>query len=546
MVESSASDGSRARSGRALAILCALMGATALVRFAFNVEHYWFLLDDAFISFRYASNLVGGHGLVWNPGEYVEGYTNFLWVILVAGGMLAGLQPEGFSALLSIACALGLLATLIRFSAGRESLRDPFVWLPLLALASSRTFAAWSTSGMETMLFALLVVGANLRFVVERERAERERAEREDAARSPMGSIALFTLATLTRPEGGLFTFVAGVFFLADALRGRRRFASLCLWCLPWFVVIGSHFLWRHAYYGYWLPNTFYAKVNGIWLEQGLHFFEIFQQDYKFLYFLPFALLAVAGWRSFAHLYLANVILVYSGYLLLIGGDRFEFRPLVAVLPLFYWLVCEGLRWIHDQGWRRGGAQGRALLALSALCAILLVGITEHGSRHYAAFANRYGIESLQSARFYGQRRSEEGRFLASQIEQGVLPDDLLLCAGGAGALPYYTRWPTLDYRGLNDPVIAHEGVGPRAIIGHEHYASRQYMEKRGVEVFDVRNQLVVSGDPTRFRGKRPSKNRIRWPLHAVRLEDGKSMVFGTTVSEEDLRKRFGKRRLLF
>lgn len=42
--------------------------------------------DDPFISFRYAQQLVVGNGLVYNPGERLEGYTNFLWTILIAGG----------------------------------------------------------------------------------------------------------------------------------------------------------------------------------------------------------------------------------------------------------------------------------------------------------------------------------------------------------------------------------------------------------------------------------------------------------------------------
>ncbi|HMJ10771.1 MAG TPA: hypothetical protein VK524_05155, partial [Polyangiaceae bacterium] len=48
---------------------------------------WWFrtLFDDAFISFRYAQNLVHGRGLVFNVGERVEGYTNFLWVLVLAG-----------------------------------------------------------------------------------------------------------------------------------------------------------------------------------------------------------------------------------------------------------------------------------------------------------------------------------------------------------------------------------------------------------------------------------------------------------------------------
>ena len=46
------------------------------------------LSDDAFISFRYAHNVVDGHGLVFNSGEYVEGYTNLLWTLLMAFGMI--------------------------------------------------------------------------------------------------------------------------------------------------------------------------------------------------------------------------------------------------------------------------------------------------------------------------------------------------------------------------------------------------------------------------------------------------------------------------
>jgi len=177
---------------------------------------------------------------------------------------------------------------------------------------------------------------------------------------------------------------------------------------------------------------------------------------------------------------------------------------------------------------------------------VILVGVTEHGSRRYAAFANRFGVESLQSARFYSERRSEEGRFLASQIEKGLLPDDLVLCAGGAGALPYYTGWPTVDYFGLIDPVIAHQEVRRRGTIAHEHVASRKYMEERGVVVFDLRNHLVVTGDPLRFKGRKPVKRLVRWTLHAVQLEAGRSMIFATTVSEEELIALFGKQRLLF
>ena len=55
---------------------------------------HWFTVDDAYISFRYAANLVAGHGLVYNPGEAIEGYTNFLWTLIVAAGLPLGIAAH--------------------------------------------------------------------------------------------------------------------------------------------------------------------------------------------------------------------------------------------------------------------------------------------------------------------------------------------------------------------------------------------------------------------------------------------------------------------
>jgi arabinofuranosyltransferase len=52
-----------------------------------------FTVDDSYISFRYARNLARGLGLVYNAGEHIEGYTNFFWTVLLAGGIRIGLDP---------------------------------------------------------------------------------------------------------------------------------------------------------------------------------------------------------------------------------------------------------------------------------------------------------------------------------------------------------------------------------------------------------------------------------------------------------------------
>lgn len=44
---------------------------------------FWtFTIDDVFISLRYAKNAARGFGLVFNPGERVEAFTNLLWTLI--------------------------------------------------------------------------------------------------------------------------------------------------------------------------------------------------------------------------------------------------------------------------------------------------------------------------------------------------------------------------------------------------------------------------------------------------------------------------------
>ena len=83
-----------------------------------------FVIDDAFISFRYAQNLNDGHGLVFNPGERVEGYSNLLWVLLTAFGMKLGLTRLLWARILGTGAMAGVLALapgIVRILAARAT-----------------------------------------------------------------------------------------------------------------------------------------------------------------------------------------------------------------------------------------------------------------------------------------------------------------------------------------------------------------------------------------------------------------------------------------
>ncbi|MCY3901568.1 MAG: hypothetical protein OXF76_00280 [Caldilineaceae bacterium] len=121
-----------------------------LVLLAWHSSVAWFLTDDAFISFRYTRNLLEGHGLVFNPGERVEGYTNFLWILeLAAIWGLFGIRPEHAAPWLSVAYTVATIAAILWWVARLPSLqyRGLTSWMTLGLLCSNAIFAVWTSSG---------------------------------------------------------------------------------------------------------------------------------------------------------------------------------------------------------------------------------------------------------------------------------------------------------------------------------------------------------------------------------------------------------------
>ena len=112
------------------------------------LQQSW-ICDDAFLSFRYAEHFSTGRGLVFNEGEYVEGYSNFLWTILLAMGMLIGLSPEVVSILLGVLFFAGTFFMCTRIGNGMVT---------TCALAGMLHIRIFATAGLESSMFWLLLV----------------------------------------------------------------------------------------------------------------------------------------------------------------------------------------------------------------------------------------------------------------------------------------------------------------------------------------------------------------------------------------------------
>ncbi len=233
------------------------------------------VLDDAYISFRYARNLATGRGLAFNPGEHVEGYTNFSWVLLAALAERLGLASPWVMPLLGLIAGIALVA--FGFASARSIAREeggdapPFAGVPAACvIAASPTLASYAGTGLETALYALLATVTSVAIA------------RRRAVPFALASAAAF----LTRPEGALLGFVGVAAFVATREWKKLAVAGSLLG-----AIVIPYLAWKEVYFGSITPNTLAAKPPD--LRAGLSYVGWALPEISGL-----VVAAVLAWRS--------------------------------------------------------------------------------------------------------------------------------------------------------------------------------------------------------------------------------------------------------
>jgi arabinofuranosyltransferase len=499
-----------------MAAVAGLLAAGCVALFVWENRTLVPQIDDAYISFRYARNLVEGQGLVFNPGERVEGFTNLSWTLLIAAALRLGLQAEPAAHLLGLLCgAASLLLTWmlarVDLPPGRAHpcLAGAAPWLVLCTVA----FPLWSVSGMETPLFAATVAWALLGYL---------------RGRMLWCTIAL-AAATLTRPEGAL---AAAVLLGAFALRGKAVSGRTALPAAAYALFLLALTAFRLVYYGAPLPNTFYAKVGGIPLDDGLVYAADFLVDGAIFLLVP-ALVSTV-YRP-AHRATGALILAFIFYCVAIGGDTFwDSRMLVVALPPLAAMSVHGCAWAWQRSPRQAAVLAYGLAAFvvwsllgKAAGGVLAVVVTAvavaalwrdrraAGSGKWLPAVFLACISILMAARDFPLPNKVDRLFFGPDLPVGPLPrsrrireiqqlhrnaealdaavsDRLLreeppprlVASVGIGRLGYYTGLPILDMTGVVDPVVARsrpDGYADSDLVlpGHQRSNARYLLRRR-------------------------------------------------------------------
>ena len=384
---------------------------------------HW-IVDDAFINFRYAQNLTEHGELNWNPGENpVEGYTGVALVWMIAMAMKLGISPVAavhFIGLFFYFFGAGVLVLAFRgINLSSASALVLYLTAPF--------FFSHAWAGLETTMFVSMMMLAICAFARRRQRL----------------FVASILLLSLTRPEGILLS----VILLALYRPFSRSLALLYL------VPFGLYYLWRWGYYGKFFPNTFYAKLSAdaeeLTLPSLRRFFSIYLAIPLLLAFIAASrekmrkhVRIIVGVAVFIAVclgvYLSSRLVMNYAYrffvpfyaltLLALGGalyrERFDAKVFVIVLAL---VIPQVLRNMDKDR---------------------LKDMTEYAKTHYGMLQEEH---------------IPAGRFLSDTVPA----DQWLVVHSDAGAIPYYSGLKVIDCGRLNSEYLTNTDLTPAEVCDY-------------------------------------------------------------------------------
>lgn len=471
----------------------------------YSIKLRW-LGDDIFIGFRYIQNFLDGHGLVYNVGERVEGYTDFLWIMLISFFTWLKVDPLFSVQALGILSSIGtlILFSIITYKLTNQS-KNFIVPFISLSLALNYDYNVWATSGLETSFFCFLLSTA---FYIYFFSSLSEKRKKIFAG-------LFLCLALLTRPETILIITLANMLILAQQIKSRIKISKIIsdilLFNLCIILIYIPYYIWRYRYYGFPFPNTYYDKLGYesmfskgfyyLWLYFGAHFVS-----FLILFLPPFILIPflkkkfntinnvreLENWNS---AFITSVLFVFVyliGFVAKVGGDFMQARFIIPVSPFIGFIIYYSLLKIVNE-------KKLNLILVILLCLSFFEtkirfqffkGYDENGNKLIAINGDVADERDFYINYVPIDIQIKFGKTIHRAFE-GI--DAKILIEGGQACFGYFANFNYCQEKhGLTDTLIAHSAVKDRGRIGHEKKGTLEYFQNKGINFvfFSAENPL--------------------------------------------------------
>jgi arabinofuranosyltransferase len=393
--------------------------------------------------------MVEGHGLVYNEGDRVEGYSNFLYILIIAPAFLftEGLGIYFWSTAVNYLFAC--LALLIWHRLARARFGPTVAAFGAFLLALCPPLWAAISTGLETPLILLLTVAvwSVLPSVVQR------RGNKYLAA-----LCALLVISLLSRADGIILSFMVGLFLLC-----RKRMRELGFVIAVVAAAAAIYTSWRYHYYGAFLPNTYYVRISGPLLERityaAKQLTHIALDATLLPYIVGFAVSFGCVARNITRTGITSIQqipfeVIYIGsmisYWFYVGGDQLGDRFLLPFFPMGLVLVLTLLS---------GDATFRSRTFIVALLICL----------HLAPLVSDYRFQFTSS---------KHDMWVTLGEYLGEWESGRTIAVGAAGKIPFFSGLKSLDMFGLNEPVIARMSTD-FFVPGHNKYDADYVLSRK-------------------------------------------------------------------
>lgn len=461
-----------------------------LIRKLVGLTNYHIGIDDANIYFVYVRNLYERKGFVYNAGGVrVEGFTSFLWTILLT--MIYAFRFLPFETTVFVFSFLITVTTVFfYFRFVKFHFAESLAWIMVIYLLLTPGYVDWNVFTLMDLCLWIMVSSAAMLLLIGK--------------KYNRWFYGLTIALPFIRPEGLALCFIiCGLKIFqdyadGDVLKNAIKKNTAFLLCITASVFTLTVF--RLVYFGYPVPNTFYAKVSMSLTDNIKMAFFYFYDTLRHTSWVPFVLFAICllhfflrkrfiQWRSNnTVISLLFIVLFFTGYPFLSGGDHFKysrfFQPVFPQIALLF-LLLFGKR----INLKRPLTLGLAVLGLLLLNLNSTDETSMRGSGLEAAkgYIHKLRLDIASSSQLQSEFDiAVNGRRLADHMNSVMRPCNTLPSYGvaAAGGIGYVYNGRLVDLMGLNNPEMAHaDKTKSKGVKNHGSFNKKVFYRQQ-VDIF--------------------------------------------------------------